>query len=307
MADQAETQSAEQGGDEDSLIAAFTSMRAEQPADAGDDDAGKGVEEVVESDEQQTPAKIRVPALEGDGYDELTPEEIKTQRLMHADYTRKTQAISEQRKAVDAKAREIQTAMVQRLQALDDHVEMLGRAIHSFESQVDWKVLRETDPAGYVAERELQGQRLQQFKTAKQQAEAARKSHRQALAQEETQKLLEAIPEWLDKSTARKEAGEIRAGVSAYGFTPDEFDDVLDHRVIVMAREALEYRRLKEKAAGLKGAVQKAPQLARPGAGGNNGNPAALSAHRDIKRAMQTGSVDDMANAFASIRRQQSK
>lgn len=314
MTDQAEGQSGavDMASDhtEADLFAAFQQLRGEPSKDQADSeqeetpegDAGEILAEPGEETPTDQPRKIRVRALEGDGYEELTEDELKSQRLMHSDYTRKTQAIAEQRKAVEAKQREVEQAMTARLQQMDDHVAMLGRAIQSFEAEVDWDALRQQDPATYVEQRERQAQRLKQFNAAKAQAGEQRNLYRQQKAAEEAQKLVEAIPEWLDKGRARTEATAIREGVSAYGFSPEEFDRVIDHRLVLMARDAIELRKLKAKAAEVKQTISKAPPLAKPG-GSQPGNHDALRAHRAIQKATQTGSVDDMAAAFGAFRR----
>ena len=314
MTDQANGQSgaAEQASDntEADLFAAFQNLRGEPSKDQAvaeqeetpEGDAGEIPDEDGAEADTGQPRKIRVRALEGDGFEELSEDELKSQRLMHADYTRKTQAIAEQRKVVEAKQREVEQAMTARLQQVDDHVAMLGRAIQSFEAEVDWDALRQSDPGTYVEQRERQAQRLRQFNAAKAQADEQRKIFRQQKAAEEAQRLVEAIPEWLDKGRARAEATAIRDGVSAYGFSSEEFDQVIDHRLVLMARDAIEFRKLKAKASEMKATVGKAPQLAKPG-GSQPGNPDALRAHRAIQRATTTGSVDDMAAAFGAFRR----
>lgn len=310
MTDQANEQSAQDASpaehDEADLAAFFASQRGEQPDEGqatitDEADAQEQSDEALNAEPQT--GKIKVPKLEGEGFEELDPDELRTQRLMHADYTRKTQALADQRKQVEAKAREVEQMANQRLQAMDDHLAQLARTIQSFETQTDWDAVREVDPALYIQEREKQAHRLQAFNRAKQLADEARANARKQRAAEEAQKLVEAIPEWLDKSKAVAEAEKIRTGLGEYGMSPQEVDELLDHRLVLMARDAVRYRELQRKAAEVKQTVAKAPPIARPGGTTNQGNPQALHAHRAIQKATQTGSVDDMAAAFAAMRR----
>jgi hypothetical protein len=260
-------------------------------------ESGESPEESEQPQDDGSLQKFQVPALEGDGIEELTAEELKAQRLMHADYTRKTQQVAEQRKAIEAKAREVEQAAAAKLGALDSHLQMLARSIQTFDGEVNWQALRELDPAGYVEQKEKQQARLQAFERARHEAETLRQEMTQRRQAEEAQRLVEALPSWLDPQVAKQEATQLREGVTAYGFAPEEFDTVLDHRLILLARDALAYRSLRDKAGQVKAEVAKAPPIAKPNTP-RQGNPEALKTFKVIQQAKANPTVDNAAMAF---------
>lgn len=269
-----------------------------QGEEAQADSGASPDEDGVEADEAQSDAEyVEVPMLEGEGTERITREELKARMLMHADYTRKTQQVAEQRKALEAKAREVEQAASAKLGALDDHLQMLARSIQAFEGEVNWQALRELDPAGYVEQKEKQQARLQAFERARHEAETLRKEMIQRRQAEEAQRLVEALPSWLDPQVAKQEATALREGVTAYGFSAEEFDTVLDHRLILLARDALAYRQLKNKAGQVKAEVAKAPPIAKPNTP-RQGNPEALKTFKVIQQAKANPTVDNAAMAF---------
>lgn len=316
MTDQAAGQSgsvetASGNAPERDLAAAFQkTLSGEQPegqadteqreqAQAEDGETPANVDEQAADPDQ--PEMIRVPSLEGDGFEELPVSQVKAERLMHADYTRKTQQVAKEREAVQAKAREIEQVQTAKLQSLDEQIQTAARVIQSFEENVDWQALMEFDPPGYIRAKEAQAQRVRLVQQAAQHAQQMRQQATQQRKQEEAQRLVEAIPEWLDTKRALAEVPAIVRDVSAYGYAADEFENSLDHRLVVMARDALAYRALKAKSAEVKATASKAPPITKPGAARQQGNPQALRTHRTIQTAMAKPTNDNLAAAFNSV------
>lgn len=262
-------------------------------------DSGENPEQVEEQpDGEQAPAKFVVPALEGDGTEELTAEELKAQRLMQADYTRKTQQVAEERKAIAAERAKVEAEISQRVTALDTQLQQTARVIQSFDQQVDWEALRQVNPGAYLEAREQQQARMQSFEQGRKQLEAVKNAQRQERIAASSQRLVEALPELLDPQSAKKFAERLVTDAQAhYGFTAQEIDAIDDHRFILALKDAAEYRAIKAKTDGVKQKLAAAPQLAKPGAP-RQGNPQALDAYRTIQKARSSGSLVDMAAAF---------
>jgi membrane protein involved in colicin uptake len=169
--------------------------------------------------------------------------------------------------------------------------------IRSYDQEVNWEALQQLDPAEYIRQRELQAQRAQAWNQTKTRVESLRTEQKKAKQAQAAQRLVEAIPEWLDPVRANAEATQLLEGAKHYGLTAQDIDDMADHRVVVVLRDALAYRALKDKTASTKEEVKKAPVMAKPGTV-KQGNPQALHAHRTIEKAKQSGKTEDAAAAF---------
>lgn len=262
-----------------------------------DSDVSEESDELAEG-EQSDAELIEVPKLEGEGTEKITREELKARMLMQSDYTRKTQALAEERKAIAAEVSKAKQDIALRTQSLDESLQRAATVIQSIESQVDWKALREVDPSAFLEQRELQAERIRAYDAAKRELDAVKASAHQSALAENHQRLVEAIPAWLDPATAQKEATELhQALVSEFSFTPEEVGKLADYRIVLMARDAAKYRALQAKAKDVKATVAKAPQLAKPGSP-RVGNAEALQTYQTVQRAKQTGSIKDVAAAF---------
>lgn len=256
-----------------------------------------------ESEESKQPDEPPTFTVKIDGKEEAVPlDELLKGYQRTADYTRKTQALAEQRKAAEAElnaVREERATYSQLLTALQQQLQQQQ------ESPVDMERLYREDPIEWVRQTELARQRSE--KLAASQAELQRlntlqqqevQRAMQARLKEEASLLVSAIPEWRDEKTAKAEKSAlIEFGVKE-GFTPDDLKGVVDHRVVKVLRKAMMFDQIMSKQQSIKPNVvaPKAKTVA-------PGNPQAAKIQvNEITRARQrlakTGSVKDAAKLF---------
>lgn len=256
-----------------------------------------------ESEESKQPDEPPTFTVKIDGKEEAVPlDELLKGYQRTADYTRKTQALAEQRKAAEAElnaVREERATYSQLLTALQQQLQQQQ------ESPVDMERLYREDPIEWVRQTELARQRSE--KLAASQAELQRlntlqqqevQRAMQARLKEEASLLVSAIPEWRDEKTAKAEKSAlIEFGVKE-GFTPDDLKGVVDHRVVKVLRKAMMFDQIMSKQQSIKPNVvaPKAKTVA-------PGNPQAAKVQvNEITRARQrlakTGSVKDAAKLF---------
>lgn len=96
---------------------------------------------------------------------------------------------------------------------------------------------------------ETKAQEIQQLREAQaynaqqQQLEQQQRMHH--YVQTQRAQLLEALPELRDPKRAEEFGREYLDAAAHYGFSPEEANGVYDHRVMLMARDAMAYRKLK--------------------------------------------------------------
>lgn len=182
------------------------------------------------------------------------------------DYTRKTQAIAEDRKAVEAErqaAADVRDQYSSRLEAVE-------KIIQQNEPRVD-QSLRQSNPAEWSAQmlqhKMWAEQRVAVNAERERLAQEAKREEAKALAEtvkQEAERLRAAIPEWADPAIAKAETEKLREYGQSIGFTEDELDDVIDHRAVRVLRDAMAYRELKAKSQTTRATVE-ATKVAKPG------------------------------------------
>ena len=262
-----------------------------EEAEAEDGEQSDDPDESEAEEEQPTLYTVKVAGEEV----QVTLDEALKGYSREQDYTRKTQALAEQNKA---KEQEIAGARDEYLAKL----ETVQQVIEASQPRVD-QSLRQTNPAEWSAQmlqhQQWAAQRREVGAEADRiKAEAASKEAEEhsRLVAEERAKLFEAIPEWSDPKVLEAETPKLISHGAAYGFTPEEIGEVVDHRAMRVLRDAMLYRELVAKSGGVKAAVE-AKKVSKPGVG-----PAPKSKVQDLQRAKQrlrqSGSVDDAEAAI---------
>ena len=258
------------------------------------------VEEDAESSEDE-PFNILAATVEVDG-EEITVEELKAANLRQRDYTRKTQELAEQRKALEAKESDIERERAQYAQMLP----ALQQRLEQKEQEPDWDTLYETDPT-MAAKAERQWRKQQEEKQSQLQAVQAEQQRVQALQQEKMQQmqeqyvtqqremLPEIIPEWRDTKVAAQEATQIRDFLLGEGFTEEDITGLKHATLVKLARKAMLYDRGETRVTAAKAKPKKArAKTLKSGTKASQPKPKS-EAQKAIQNAKQSGRIQDDA------------
>ena len=272
----------------------------EEELEAAEEDEPQ--EDQVEEEESEQP---QLYTIKVDGEEtQVTLEELQNGYSRQRDYTRKTQELAQQRKAIEAQQKEISQKDAIYSQLLP---KMEATLKGELENEPDWSALYEADPIAYVREKDIWNEKKQKLQAV--QAEAQRLQQESAMEQQKklqqfveygNQQLLEQIPEWQDNEVASKEKMAIRDyGVNVLGYTPQEMDSVYDYRVLLGLRNAwLQHKTVQ--ATKVKPTEKKAAaRTARPGT--SNVPKSTTPVKKARQKLAKTGKVQDAAKLFEQL------
>jgi hypothetical protein len=240
------------------------SATAETPPDEPTVDAP------VSEDEPATPPEPVLYPVVVDGQEmRVTLDELRAGYSRRADYTRKTQALAEQRRAAE-------TEVAAAREARERYVDRLNKAEEFLAAQMgpepNWDKLREELPDAeftravadfQLRERKLDAVRRERDRVENERRQLAETEHRRVLAAEQ-EKLLAAIPEWRDPAKFEADTRTlVEFATRTYGMSAADLAGVTDHRAVLLLRDAKAAHDLR-RAAMSKPAP--APPMAKPGA-----------------------------------------
>ena len=264
------------------------------------------VEENVESSEDES-FDILGAIVEVDG-EEITVEELKASNLRQRDYTRKTQELAEQRKALEAKESDIERERAQYAQMLP----ALQQRLEQKEQEPDWDTLYDTDPK-MAAKAERQWRKQQEEREAQIAAVQSEQQRLQKLQQDKAQQmqeqyvtqqremLPEIIPEWRDSKIAAQEATQIRDFLLGEGFTEQDISGLANATLVKLARKAMLYDRGETRVTEAKAKPKKArAKTLKSGTKASQPKPTS-EAQKAIQNAKQSGRVSDAASAIKAL------
>jgi hypothetical protein len=260
-------------------------------------------EESEYSDESEPVEEVkpRYKAKVGGEEVEVELDELINGYQRSKDYTQKSQALAEQRKAIDAERQHLEQvkqerqAYAQKLQALDSFLSQQNKG-------EDLEVLKETDPIGYAVKVAEQSQREKQLAVVRaeqqriaQQQQAEQQQNLQNHLKAESEKLASVIPEL---STPKGDAirKEIREYAKSVGWSDQELSSVYDHRAVLTLYKAMKFEQLQKGKPETLKKVQQAPKMLKPGT--STPNTKSSQEKQVMQKLRQTGKVRDAAAAF---------
>jgi hypothetical protein len=272
-----------------------------QPEEPIEEEASSEAEYESEDSEPVEEVKPRYKAKVGGEEVEVELDELINGYQRSKDYTQKSQALAEQRKAMDAEREHLEhvkqerMAYAQKLKALDSFLSQQNKG-------EDLEVLKETDPIGYAVKVAEQSQREKQLAVVRaeqqriaQQQQAEQQQSLQNHLKAESEKLASVIPE-LNTPKGDAIRKEIREYAKSVGWSDQELASVYDHRAVLTLYKAMKFEQLQKGKPETLKKVQQAPKMLKPG----TSTPDTKSSEdkQVMQRLRQSGKVRDAAAAF---------
>lgn len=307
-----------EGDDDDGADLVSTEDSAEEAEDADEVELPDTLEELAEA------LGISVAKLQDlklarkvDGKTELvTLAEAVEQHQLHADYQRKTRALSEERKAFEAKRTEAQQVLESKIKDLDN---ALGAAVHILQTEglSDEALERLEQEKGFEAAYKARIQRdkkLAQIQGIFQQKQAAERQqaeqfeqHKHQYRAEQQEALYSAKPALRDPAKMVQFEADLIGYMENAGYARD---DVLkwmagawDHRQVLLAEKAMRYDRMvsEGKKKGVVG--DKVGRVLKPGSAAVADKKVRSfdALKTQFRRARETGSRNDQLGAAAAL------
>jgi hypothetical protein len=269
-------------------------------SDAESDEYESEVEQDDDGEEQEQPTYLVKAAGEER---EVTLNELIKSYQLGTDYTKKSQAVAEERKAVEAERQAVQEAKQMR-DTYAQRLEMIEQMLVPQQQEENLEYLKETDPIGYsvkVAEMIQRDKQLAAVQAERhrinQQQEQDRQVQMQSVVAEEMQKLSSYIPEFTDPAKGESIRNDIRAFAKQVGFSDNELAAVYDSRAVLTLYKAMQYDKLVASKPAITKKVNEAPKAIKSGVSKPRDSNAEET--RKLKaRAKSSGSVRDAASVF---------
>ena len=258
--------------------------------------------ETQEVEAEPEPQRFRVKAAGEEK--EVTFDELVDGYQKGLDYTKKSQSVAEQRKAVEAERIAIEQAKQAR-DAYSQRLTLIEEFLSKQNDGEDLNALKEVDPIGYavkVAERTEREKQLAMVQAERQRMAQQRFAEQQAVLQQhiqqEAKRMAEVIPEYGDEKRGNEVRQTIRSFAKEVGFTDQELSQAYDSRQVQVLWMAAQYAKLQKQKPELTKKMQSAPKMLSPGVAANQKNAADESTKKAHSQLRKSGKVSDAAALF---------
>tara|TARA_Y100000588_G_C14277448_1_gene935071 strand:- start:6738 stop:7772 length:1035 start_codon:yes stop_codon:yes gene_type:complete len=296
---------------EDSV--ASTEEISDEESEAVQEDESEEVEESDES-ESEEPEEVEeeepeIYAVRVDGEEvEVSLDELLNGYSRQSSFTKKTQQLAEDRKAMESLQQQYNSEVAQIQQERQQYAEYLQNIIENSQldqwGSVDWEALKRDDPIEFVTKREEfreaqeKVQRLQQEQqNAQQKAHQAQQQQWADTVKSEHAALVEKLPDWGKPDAQRELAGKLRDYAKGQGYQDAEIDTLVDHRSFIVLNKARLYDELQGSDVKAKKLKNK-PRVIRGGKGVTKTAEAKQKRTSQKNRLKKSGRVEDAAALF---------
>ena len=274
--------------------------------DSAEDDADLSDDEYDPDEEEQATEAFTVK-INGEEV-EVQLDELKNGYSRQADYTKKSQALSEERKTFeqdrDAVLLERQQ-YAQLLSALQTQLNTSDEPVPDFDRLYNedpieaTRLEREWNKRQFAKQERFQAIQLEQQRVAQANQQYQTQAMQQVLS-EEVHRLPEVIPEWKDESTAATEREELRQYLLEAGVAEEELQSLVRANHIKVLRKAMLYDRGQSR---IKKAAKKGNRSAtvKPGSRQGQVKPGSKKVKNARQRLAKSGRLEDAAGLLESL------
>jgi len=268
---------------------------------------GLSADDLVDQDQVEGNEELNTYTVKVDGKDvEVTQEELLAGYSRQADYTRKSQVLSEQRQKADEELAATQQERQRYLSQLEQFNTQADSKIDEL-AKTDWTKLKEEDPTEYMLKRdqyrELQDNKRmvedeQKNLQLKQQQEHEAKWQEELGRQQEI--MAQRLPEWNDPTKGPKLKQDIKSFAVKTGFSEQEVDSLIDARSVDVLHKAMLYDNLlAAKISNKKAKV--VPKVQKPGSPPTKGEISSDKLKAQRARLKRSGHVNDASKLIESL------
>ena len=257
-------------------------------------------DEEYEAEEEEEEEELHEVKSDGQTH-RVTLQDLKDSFSKGQNYTRKSQALADDRGKLDDAKAEASKLREQAVQALEFAQQQQPQTPEQTDEY--WANLRESDPVQYLVERDglrdvqtKNAERAYQLEQLQKQQDAERGENLNQFIEEQKVELLKLVPEWKDSKLANAEKKLVMEYGKSMGFTKQELDQAYDSRAVATMRKAALWDQLQEKKHGIKPVRR---QSMKPGS--KSGDPGRIKQGKAAERLKKSGRVEDAAGVFYNI------
>ena len=232
---------------------------------------------------------------------EVSLDELKAGYSRDSDYRQKTHNLGIEKRELDSQRESLRQTYETRLSELNELIATADATVRQEQGSEDLQKLWEEDPTAAARLDYQMRQRNRQLDDVRTKArEAQTKQYNEFL---DTQRELAAqkIPEYSDPNKADQFKVNMRNSLRSYGFNDQEIGQLADHRFLMVAKDAMSYKSLKDKKPIVQKKVANAPKVVKAGVAKSSTSSGREQIRNKINRLGKTGHLKDAQSAIMDM------
>jgi hypothetical protein len=229
---------------------------------------------------------------------EVNQEELLNGYQRQADYSRKTEELSIERKQQEDQLKGERESLQSQISNITQLEQSLRSQLDTEMQSIDFDKMYEEDPAGAARLQYQMQKRQRDLETTGQQLQKSQQDQFQKYLHEQEKQMYLKMPEMKDTEKATVVRNDMKRYLADTGYSSQEVSNLTDHRMLLILRDAMAYRRLQSSKPGINKKVSNAPRVVKAGTAKSKGEKFEIKRNEGLKRLKKSGSLRDAAAIF---------
>jgi hypothetical protein len=255
-------------------------------------------EEQIETQEKQDSTyKVKVAGQEF----EVTLDELRNGYSRDADYRRKTEELSNERKSFQSEADKQRQDYSLKINELNQLMSEAQSQLNQDMNNINLEELYEEDPTEAARVEHRMRRKQEKLSQARKKVQFEQQKQFEGFLQEQQNQLVTKMPEFADSSKASNLKNNMRSYLQDFGFNDQEISQVYDHRIVMLVNDAMKYRNMQKAKPGIAKKITKPSKVFSSGVKSDKNDVSLLRKKEKFGRLKKSGSVQDATSIFLDM------
>jgi hypothetical protein len=232
---------------------------------------------------------------------EVSLDELKAGYSRDSDYRQKTHSLGLEKKDLEAEKGSLRQTYDTRLSELNDMISTADSFIRQQQGSKDLQRLYDEDPTSAAKLDYQLREQQRQIDGMKSKANDAYQRQYGEYLDAQRQLAAAKIPEYSDPDKADQFRTNMRTSLRSYGFNDGEIGNLADHRFLMVIRDAMSYKSVKDKRPIAQKKVANAPKVVKSGVAKSGPSSGREGIRNKISRLKKTGHLREAQDAIMDM------
>ena len=259
-------------------------------------------EEQIDTQEKQDSTEEELHKVKVSGQEfEVTLDELRNGYSRDADYRRKTEELSNDRKNFYSQSEKQRQDYSQKLKEVNELMSVAQEQLNTEISSSDLEALYDEDPAQAAKIEHRLRRKQEKLNFAFQKAQSEQKQQFDGYLQSEKTKLVNSIPDFADPGKASNLKNNMRSHLAKYGFNDSEIAQVYDHRILMLVNDAMKFGNLQKAKPNIAKKISKPSRMFSSGIKQDKNDVKSKASREKFSRLRKTGSMKAAQDVFLDM------
>ena len=287
----------EESSDEEQPQEQEISEETETQDEVSEQDVSQDEEQIETQEKQDSTYKVKVAGQEFD----VTLDELRNGYSRDADYRRKTEELSHEKKQFMSESEKQRQDYSQKLNEMNQLLSNAQQELNSEISSSDLEALYDEDPAQAAKIEHRLRRKQEKLASALQKTQSEQKKQFDGYLQMERTKLVNKIPDFADPGKASNLKNNMRSHLAKYGFNDSEIAQVYDHRILMLVNDAMKFGNLQKAKPNIAKKISKPSRTFSSGIKQDKNDVRSKNYREKLSRLKKSGSMKAAQDVFLDM------